>query len=105
MTYNCPIHNVPMRHFPNDSIRQWECPRCGIMFTTEWLEKNWNSETIERIRAEHRATESFRANVPARRIAEQIQAIQDRAEEQNKKLRESAEGVRTLGVFFRRKKE
>lgn len=72
----CPIHDRELLRFPDDDIRQWECPICQWSATDDFIQ-SMTKEKIKQIRKEHQDTMNFRIDESARREAEKIQVTME----------------------------
>lgn len=70
----CPIHPwMQLKHYPDDDIRQWECPKCGWMAREDYI-KNMTPELMKQIKESHDSLQRYHAEAPARAQAKRIEA-------------------------------
>jgi hypothetical protein len=87
----CPIHHwLPLKHFPDDDIRQWECPKCGWMADDKFI-KEMTPEKMAQIKKSHDDSMKFRAEAPARAQAKKIQAQVEGFKQEGKQKQAEAE--------------
>lgn len=70
----CPMHHwLPLKHFPEDDIRQYECSKCGWMATEDFI-KEMTPEKMAQIKKSNDDLRRWHAEAPARAQAKKIEA-------------------------------
>lgn len=76
----CPIHErQELVNYPEDEIRQWECPVCGWMATSEFMEK-MTPELMMQIKKSYDDTKRFYRESSAQHIKKQVDEQIDKFE-------------------------